>query len=72
MEDLHTVLRIASFASENRRTGKVVEVALWDEDIIPGEPAVTIATDEGVQTLSLGDMPGIVDSIQALLNFTKN
>lgn len=65
------VLKLACFTSENRQTGRVIEVALFNGDIIPGDPIVTITTDENIQRLSLNDIPGLLNSIQLLLDFVK-
>ncbi|WP_455590884.1 hypothetical protein [Bacteroides sp.] len=66
-----TVFTLACFTSENKKTGEVIEVALWNQDMEPGNPIVTMSTYEGVQTLSLYDMQELSSIIQKLLDFAK-
>lgn len=63
----NTVFKMACFISENKNTGKIIEVALWSEEIEPNELMVSISTDEGSYNFSLEDIRGLQTSIQSLL-----
>lgn len=65
MED--TVFKLACYTSENKNTGRIIEVALWNSMIEPGVHVITIATDEGCLELSIQDIRGLFSSIQTLL-----
>lgn len=68
MIDISTILKnLACFTSRNKYTGRVIEVALWSEEIEPGEPVVSISTDEGSYNFSLEDIRGLQTSIKSLL-----
>lgn len=73
MIDTDTVLKnLACFTSRNINTGRIIEVALWGEEIEPGESLVSISTDEGSFNFSLEDIRGVQTSIQSLLHYVDH
>ena len=68
MEENNEAYKVVCFSSKNEQTERIIEVAMWNEDMEPGVPLVTITTDECVQSLSLQEVEELFLSIKSLLN----
>lgn len=68
MEEENGPYKIICFSSKNEQTNRIIEVAMWNEDIEPEVPVVTIATDECILILSLQEIKELFSSIKSLLD----
>lgn len=68
MEEESETYKVVCFSSKNEQTKRIIEVAMWNEDMSPGVPLVTISTDECIQVLSLQEVKELFLSIESLLD----
>ena len=66
MDEEHEAIKTACYTSQSPLTGKIIEVALWDEEIEPGFPIVTIATEESSMALTIQDLEGLMSSLESI------
>lgn len=64
METHEEVFKISCHTTENEQTGRIIEVALWNEIDESGFKIITITTDKGVITLTIKDLPDLILSLQ--------
>ena len=68
MDEKHELLKLACYTTENAETGRIIEVALWNEKDILGHSIATIATGEGQLVLTLPDLSDLMASIKSIID----
>lgn len=70
METNEEVFRISCHTTENEQTGRIIEVALWNEIDESGFKIITIATDGSQLVLTSQDIPDLIASLKSIVCFT--
>ena len=67
MEENKDLYKIACYTSENKQTGRIIEVALWNRNTFSNEPVVAISFNDAVVVLDIKDIPELILSLNSII-----